>query len=120
MPCDGFSLAKTVSNSMDLVQVHKLFPFLPFLNIISYFAEMARVVRPGGKVIFDIFTEDCFDEAMVAKYLDAKAQNWDIAASLMAKKYAIDFMSRRGLSLVSAFFGTLGIGKTEYLVFSKG
>jgi hypothetical protein len=27
-----------------------------------YFEEMARVVRSGGKVVFDIVTEECMDD----------------------------------------------------------
>jgi SAM-dependent methyltransferase len=118
-PCDGFSLAKTMSNSIDLVQAHKVFSFLPFFTVISYFGEMARVVRPGGKVVFDILTEDCLDENMLEKWFAATILRWSETPALMAKKYAIEFFSRRGLSFVGSFSTALGPGETEYLVFSK-
>ena len=43
--CDGRMLAATESAPIALVQSHKLFPALLFLNTISYFQEMARAIQ---------------------------------------------------------------------------
>src|SRR5580658_7350119 len=58
--CDGRSLAQTGAHSVDLVHAHRLFPGVGLLPTLSYFREMARVVRAGGWVVFDIMTEGCF------------------------------------------------------------
>ena len=51
---DGHSLASTRDASIDLVHAQKVFVYLPFYATAGYIAEMARVVRPGGTVVFDV------------------------------------------------------------------
>ncbi|MCA1674327.1 MAG: class I SAM-dependent methyltransferase, partial [Actinobacteria bacterium] len=58
-PCDGHTLTNTKSASVDLVHAHKVFVYIPFVTTVGYLQEMARVVRPGGAVAFDVVTEDC-------------------------------------------------------------
>ncbi len=120
-PCNGVSLAHTPDMSIDLVQAHKVFSGLPFFTTARYFAEMARVVRVGGKVVFDILTEDCMDTATVNKWLseDINIDAWDWTPTLVPKRYAIDFFSRHGYSLIGSFFVPLRPGKTECMVFSR-
>ena len=62
-PCDGRTLSSTATASVDLVHAQKVFVYLDFWTTANYFDEMARVVRPGGTVAFDVVTEDCLDEA---------------------------------------------------------
>jgi len=50
---DGHALSQTEDNSVDLVQAHGVFIYLPFLNSVEYFREIARVPRPGGLAAFD-------------------------------------------------------------------
>ncbi|MGC5041162.1 methyltransferase domain-containing protein [Streptomyces sp. DT190] len=62
-PTAGCSLAPTPDGSIDLVQAHKVFNTLTFLGAARYFFEMARVTRPGGRIVFDVMTETCLDPA---------------------------------------------------------
>ena len=68
-PTDGNTLTDTPSNSIDLVQAHKVFPGQPTLTTCRYFDEMARVVRNGGKVVFDIVTEECLGDDILANWI---------------------------------------------------
>ena len=118
-PCNEVSLVHTPDRSIDLVQAHKVFPGLPFFTTVRYFAEMVRVLKDGGRAVFDIFTEDCMDDATVVKWLNANVDSWNFTPTVVPKKYAIDFFSRHGFSLVVSFFAEYKPGKTECMVFSR-
>jgi len=114
-PCDGLSLGHSVSESSDLVQAHKVFVALPFMTTCRYFNEMARVVRPGGRVVFDIVTEDCMSEEVLAKWIASGSQY----PTVVPKAFAVDYMRKRGLSFVDSFRVPLSVGLTECMIFLK-
>lgn len=118
--CDGKTLADTPSQSIDLVQAHKVFVCVPFFTTCGYLKEMARVVRPGGAVVFDIFTENCMDDETVEKWFSAGVYSFNYDPSFMSKQYAIHFLSRRGLVFAGSFLVPLWPGLTECMVFFKG
>jgi SAM-dependent methyltransferase len=113
-PADGVSLSATPSGSIDLVHSHKVFAGLPFLTTIKYFSEMARVVRPGGAIVFDIVTEECFNGQVTDNWLSS---NVDWANSMIPRQFAIKFFAARGCSLVGSFLIPMKPGVTEYLIF---
>jgi hypothetical protein len=117
-PTDGKTLSSTPSCSIDLVQAHKVLPGQPSLTICRYFGEMARVVRDGGKVVFDIVTESCLDDATLEKWFISES-GYQHYPCLMAKQYAIDFFCKRGFSFDGSFFIPMKPGTTECLVFTK-
>jgi SAM-dependent methyltransferase len=115
---DGSSLSHTPSNSIDLVHAHKVMPGQPSLVMCCYFAEMARVVRDGGKVVFDIVSEDCMNDDMRQKWIDAKG-GYQSYPCMMPEHYVLDFFTERGFLLDGSFFIPMEPGKTKYLVFTK-
>jgi hypothetical protein len=115
-PTDGVSLAQTPTGSMDLVHSHKVFAGLPFLAILKYFSEMARVARPGGHIVFDVVTEDCFDADVMQSWLSSGV-TW--ANCLIPKQLACEFFAARGFSLAGCFLVPMKPGVTQYFVFSK-
>jgi hypothetical protein len=114
-PCDGMSLAQTPTASIDLIQAHKVFVYLPFLVTCRYFCEMARVVRRGGKVVFDIVTEACMDDATLAKWIGSGV----LYPLLMARAYAVNFLCKQGFTLNGSFFIDMKPGVTECFVFTR-
>lgn len=111
---DGHSLAPTRDASMDLVHAQKVFVYLPFYASAGYVAEMARVVRPGGTVAFDVVTEDCLDETVV--------REWVRTGSIfnpISKQWVQRYLADRDLTLIGSFFTPLPPGKAEVLVFHK-
>ncbi len=117
--CNGVTLAETESGSVDLVQAHKVFTGTPTLVTISYFAEMARVVKPGGWVVFDIATETCFREEEVNSWVAAEPWNWEWAIHMTSRQYAVDFFAAREVHVVGSFHVPLYPGRTECLVLRK-
>ena len=113
---DGTSLAQTPTSSIDLVHSHKVFTGLGFLTILKYFDEMARVTRERGKVVFDIVTEECFDQNVIRDWLSAEV---DWANCMIPKQLAINFFNDRGFSLVNNFLIPMKPGITQYFVFNK-
>jgi hypothetical protein len=118
MPTDGRTLEGTPSRSMDLVQAHKVFVTTPTLTTCSYLDEMARVVREGGKVVFDILSEDCIDQPTLERWLESGT--FRAYPFVMPKQYVIDFLARRGLKFQASFFEEMRPGKTECMVFIRG
>ncbi len=117
-PTDGKSLSQTPSESIDLIQAHKVMPGQPSLVMCRYFEEMARIARTGGKIVFDIVTEECLDDATLKNWL-AQGRGYQHYPCLMPKQFAIDLLSRRGCDFVGSFFVPMKPGKTECMVFAK-
>jgi SAM-dependent methyltransferase len=112
--CDGHTLKPTPDSSVDLVHSQKTFVYLEFYAVAGYLAEMARVVRPGGTVAFDIVTEPCLDEETVA--------TWARLGTIfrpISRTWTVDFMRRRGLTLRGSHFTPLPVGRAEVLVFGR-
>jgi SAM-dependent methyltransferase len=116
-PADGRTLRHTADESVDLVHSHKLFNYIPFVATLGYLAEMARVVRPGGVVAFDVMTEDCLNDAMTATWLAEPDRG--IIYALTPRRWAVDFLARRGLDLQGNHFVPLSGARTELLVFRR-
>jgi SAM-dependent methyltransferase len=112
--CDGRTLRQTRDASVGLVHAHKVFVYLEFYVVAGYLQEMARVVRPGGTVAFDITSEPCLDDPTV--------EAWARHGSLyrpVPREWAIGFMRRRGLTLRGSHYTSLPPGKSELLVFRR-
>lgn len=112
--CDGRSLAQTPDGSVDLIHAQKVFVYTEFFVTAGYLQEMARVVRPGGAVAFDILTENCLDEETV--------REWVRVASFyrpIPRGWAVEFMRRLGLTLQGSHFSPLPPGTAELLVFRR-
>jgi len=117
--CNGVSLSETASDSVGLVQAHKLFPGLPFLTTVSYLQEMARVAQSGGWVVFDIMTEACFTANYLKAWFEARPWDWDWAPHLVARDFTVRLFQDRGLALVGSFEVPLFPAVTECMVFRK-
>jgi SAM-dependent methyltransferase len=117
--CDGRNLADTESGSVDLVQAHKLLPGLPTLLSISYMQEMARIAGPGGWVIFDIMTEDCFEGDNLHAWVNANPWDWDWSPHIIPRDYSIRLFANRGLSFIGSFKVPLHPSVTECFVFRR-
>ena len=119
--CDGHTLARTKSCSVDLVHAHKVFGGgLPFLHSASYLREMARVVRDGGWIVFDIMTEECFGEKHLDAWFDANPWDWGWEPHIMPRDYAVKLFAGRGIVLIGSFQVPSFPGTTECMVFRKG
>jgi SAM-dependent methyltransferase len=113
-PCDGRTLSSTATASVDLVHAQKVFVYLDFWATANYLDEMARVVRPGGAVAFDIVTEDCLDEAMITHSMEHGS-----TYRLTPRTWAIDFLTSRGLSYIGHYFPVMPPGTSEFMVFRR-
>ena len=110
---DGESLRGTAARSIDLVQAHGVFVTLDFLTSCSYFREIERVIAPGGHAVFDVMTEDCFDEAAIDAWLGTRLRY----PSLHSRDYVIRYFTSRGFVVVDEFTLPLLVhGTSRYLV----
>jgi hypothetical protein len=111
---DGETLSQTSSHSVDLVQAHKVFVGLKVFEIMHYFLEMIRVCAPGGYVVFDVLTENCFQMDMLGQWLDVNPY-WPCA--LLLQSVVTAFFLCRGMELIGRFTIPMRPGITDYFVF---
>lgn len=118
-PSDGKFLASTLSGSLDLVHAHKVLPGLPVLTACQYMVEMARVVRKGGKVVFDLLTEDCLQDDLLYQWLPTLTTGGDWLGTMIAKQYAVDLFCKQGFTFDGSFMIAMKPGITQYFVFTR-
>lgn len=115
-PTDGETLAATESGTIDLVHAHGVFVTLPFLTNCAYFNEIARVTAPGGRVCFDIVTEDCLDPDTLQSWMNSPLRY----LSLHSRAQIDRFFKAQGFDLVDTFDMPLLVqGRARYFVFRK-
>ncbi|MFF2024962.1 methyltransferase domain-containing protein [Streptomyces sp. NPDC058171] len=119
-PTAGSSLAPTPDGSIDLVQAHKVFNTVTFLCASRYFFEMARVTRPGGRIVFDVMTETCLDPAAVHTWATEGGAGHGSYPAAMPRRVCVDLFATLGCTLEASFLAPLGVASTEVLVFGKG
>jgi phospholipid N-methyltransferase len=116
-PADGRTLGSTPSASVDLVHTHKLLGYIPFVTALGYLDEMARVVRSGGTVAFDMITDDCLDDSTTKVWLTEPDRM--TIYSVAPRAWLAGFLAHRDLALVGGRFVPLSGGRTELLVFRR-
>lgn len=116
---DWRTLSETATASVDLVQAHKVFPGLASLIMLSYFCEMARVVRNRGWIVFDVMTERCFDPANLQAWFDVNPWEWDWSPRICPLQYVVDMFAGFGVTYVGGFLVPLHPAVTECLVFHR-
>lgn len=113
-PADGHSLAASASASVDLVHANKVFVYIPFPAVVGYLLEMVRVAKTGGTIAFDIVTEDCITDEIVA--------SWVASGTIFVptpKVWVVDFLARRGVALEGSLRLPMTGSETELLVFRR-
>ncbi|MEV0318939.1 methyltransferase domain-containing protein [Streptomyces sp. NPDC050658] len=118
-PTAGCTLASTPDGSIDLVQAHKVFSSVTFLCSARYFSEMARVTRPGGRIVFDVMTETCLDPAAVHTWATRGDEGHGPYPAAMPRRTCVDLFATLDCTLEADFLAPLGVGTTEVLVFRK-
>jgi hypothetical protein len=111
---DGRSLPATATGSVDLVHAQKVFVYLDFATLVGYLVEMARVVRVGGCVAFDVVTEPCLDDTTVATWVSHGSFFRPVP-----RAWLIEFLQHRGLTYLGHHVAPLPPGCTELLVFRR-
>ncbi|MFB6837843.1 methyltransferase domain-containing protein [Streptomyces sp. NPDC056361] len=119
-PTSGNSLAPTPDGSVDLVQAHKVFNTVTFLSASRYFFEMARVARPGGRIVFDVMTETCLAPATMRDWATKGGAGHDSYPAAMPRQACVDLFATLGCNLEASFSAPMGFASTEVLVLRKG
>jgi Methyltransferase domain len=116
---NGESLGSTPTDSVDLVQAHKVFCATSFLATVRYWLECVRVTRRGGYVAFDIVTESCMDPETLRQWAISGVISDSSYPTLIPRSVAVQYFEGQDFSLVGSFFVPLPPGRTETFVFRK-
>jgi hypothetical protein len=114
-PADGRTLRHTPSGSCGLVHAHGVFVYLSLLHAFEYFAEMIRVCRPQGSIVFDFYPAERFDEAMILRWLEHDERYPVVLPAVHVQSFFIN----RGCHLIHEFDNPHGRGQSHYFIFRK-
>jgi SAM-dependent methyltransferase len=113
-PSNGQTLAFTKDDSVDLCFSNGVFVYIPFFYTVRYWLEIIRVLRPGGYLIFDVFTEECMSGEYIKKWTASTDNDYPV---LIPEKTVKDFFAGNNFKLVHTFFNGFGAGVCKYFVF---
>ena len=113
-PADGHTLAATPDASVDLVHSQRTFSYIKPYVAMGYMAEMARVVKPGGIVAFDVVTDPCLDERTTELWIKVGTIH-----HMISRDWVLQFLGRRDLELLGSHFTPLPPGTAELMVFRR-
>jgi len=112
---DGETLNETKDNSIDLVQAHGVFVYLPFLSTYRYWKEIFRVCSKTSYVVFDVFSESCLEPSDVDLWL----KSGQTYPCFLSYSYVKQLFAENGYELVNRFFVPYGASRSEYLIFRR-
>lgn len=115
---DGYALGETPDASVDLVQAHKVFNTIPAMATMCYWRESARVLRPGGWMVFDIVTEDCLAPETVDRWAGSGVRNSTYPTPFPLRS-ATDYFAAKGFDLAGKYRFAMGVGFSELLAFRR-
>lgn len=115
-PADGRSLALTESESIDLVQAHGVFVYLPLLQTIEYLNECVRVCRKGGYIVFDCYLDSTFDSLTVVEAWLKTPYRFPV---IIPSQLLIDFAKVNGIKLIAKLDVIHGAGVSDYFIYKR-
>lgn len=119
LPTDGETLGSTPDASVNIIQAHKVFINIPFLNTIRYWTEIVRVMRAEGFAVFDIMTERCLSPEATQLWAKSGIHNGSFPA-VIPREVVVDYFNAHDFDLIGSFFAPMPPEKTEVFVFKKG
>lgn len=113
--CDGRSLRQTQDSTVDLVHAHGVFVYLSSVNTAQYIQEMARVCRPGGSIVFDIYVSSEFTSTIIDRWI----RRGMLFPVLTDTTWLRGWTEHCGLTLTDQFDEVHGASSVRYLIFEK-
>jgi phospholipid N-methyltransferase len=110
---DGYSLKQTPDNTCGLVHAHGVFVYLPLVHCFEYFLEMMRVCGPQGYIVFDYYSAQHFDSAMLMRCIQS-GQRYPV---VLPDHTLQDFFRQRDFVPIQWFENKHGSGLSQYIVF---
>lgn len=114
---DGRSLKYSHDASVDLVLAHAVFVYIPMLSSMKYLVECARVLKPGGMLVFDVFSDLRFGFQTVNTWLNDR--NGYVFAVVIADSLIREFAQSHGMRIVETFDTPLHASKSTYYILQK-
>lgn len=113
--CDGRSLSKTATCTADFVHAHGVFVYLSTIQTAAYLVEMARVCKPSGFVVLDVYAGSTFDLQVTRNWL---ASGWTFPV-VIDEEWLIGLAKHLGLDLVDRFEEIHGASWVTYFIFRR-
>jgi hypothetical protein len=111
----GDSLIDTRDCWSEFTHAHGVFVYTPLIVTCKYLYEMGRISSDGGLIAFDIYSEDCFTEKYMKKWI-ASGERYPV---LMSVQLCDQIMSECLCQRIGDFFSPHGAGLSHYLIYSR-
>lgn len=116
-PTNGSSLDFTSDASIDILTAHGVFDGpIEFMGCMKYLSEFFRVIKPGGFMVFDIFSEECLDP----KTFDKWVSDIPVYAKILPAELIKQICIIKGYDFLGSFKSPVFKGfDGQYLIFKK-
>lgn len=112
---DGRTLAQTADESCELVHAHGVFVYLSSIETFAYLAEMARVCRPGGHLVFDCYLDSSTTVTTINDWIRSPWRFPVITSQCLAEQ----FYGQLGLEVQQRFTEVHGAAQVNYEILRK-
>ncbi len=112
---NGKTLSFTKDAICDAVFSHGVFVYLPLIDTITYLEESVRVLKPGGLMIFDCFTDEYFNLETIKKWQKGEF-NFPV---VLSKNLLTHFFTKNNLQLITTFNINYHDSESSYFVVRK-
>jgi phospholipid N-methyltransferase len=115
-PADGLTLHFMNDSSQDLVHAHGVFVYTSFLNTLSYLEESIRVCKPGGYIVFDLYTDNCFSDIQVCRsWINSKM----LFPVVFPAHLLTEWITKHSLSVIDSFEVVHGESSSMYFMLQR-
>lgn len=112
---NGVDLNQTPNNTINVVHAHAVFVYLPIIQVLNYFIEVARVLVMNGVFIFDIINDT---DLTVADAEDWSREGHRFAV-VIPHTFIEDFSISYGFEIVTTFKEIYAGSTSTYYVLKK-
>jgi SAM-dependent methyltransferase len=114
---DGRTLKYSPDTSADLILAHAVFVYIPMLSSMRYLIDSARVLKPGGLLVFDVFNDLRFHLETVNTWLNDG--NGYVFPVVMSDALIREYAAANRLRVVDTFDTPLHASHSTYYILQK-
>lgn len=114
---NGRNLHQTADASVDLLLAHAVYVYIPMIASMKYLIDSARVLKPGGLMVFDVFSDQHFHWDVVKQWIDDSSGY--VFPVVIAHDLVQEFAKNNGFNVLHMFDSPLHASTSTYYILEK-